>query len=1271
MGHEEVETVLPPNFAPTPDPAPVVPPSPVKSVEENTPTPEAAPQSEPAPAPTPVEPEPIKKPEDDAHKSRKSSSRKERSGSRSRMMERIRGSWRTHRSRSRSRSRSRLNVDDDGSLSTAATDRDEKKKKKSGSKLIASSFRGRIPGLRKADSNATELRDNTTKAREAEKAQTEEPVDMKAEEKKEEEESVGFPQGLRPMTPVREGAASPTDTTVTATSFDTDNNKHAENSSVSESPKAAPAPVPVLDPMSISVEIGDENEQFEVPLPQNTPTIQEPPEVATTGAESPPPAPAPENEAVPLHKNSSSSSAVKLTRSRSNGSAAGSVHSTRSNKSTTSIQSNRSTKSNRSTMSSRSTKSKTGPEPTSSIISKGETKEDEPAPSEDAPLESNDNNALVLSESSETRKWTKKVSLSIGGYKTSFQFSDPMSNLAESVGDALNVVSNDALLREAKNLDNIGDKVEEERDYDVQPTKLFMFLQQRAWGLALAQLEKNPDEAAIWVYRKVGQQKAPNVKDGYKSQALVVQSQALVVHDGNNYPNKMRWKLLPLHASIVLGAPPEIIFELIKAYPQAATKVDERGSLPVHLAASRLDVDTEGEKVMLRLFGAYPDSIECKDKKGRTPPELAKLARMRKDAEMQRRKNAFKQEEVGIEKTASQYQAEESESESEQEEASKDKPVEDDDDDDNVSVKSSMSSRFRRLMTSKSSDTTDVRRKKKKKKKKKSKDVGMLKKSKSDDMDENEASTNLEEMGPGFSILRTSSYTSQRIKSEVEKCGSAESDEKSNESDSKSNISWSYKTPSEAPGSSAEASMIPLPMTFDEDDKSASSVKSSASAKSNTSSRSMRSTRSTKSSKGRKSPPQNVDEMAVGGSGEAANNLPEPQQDNIQQESQLHPETEPEPEPEPEPWNEGLRVLLEKAAENAGRSGQDVTEYLKILADEWVTDVEALRRLDSDTLDDLLPLLLSREVQRLTTLSDSIDSKFFSDESSRGRSPHKKKTKKRVPRKMRKKSIRPRQPSRSESPQDNLNTIKEEPSDDDLSIVTEAKTVCSRADSKVSFQTRPEVTTYEEADSDEDEMSEVDHELQIRKMHAKLIADARKKFPTRESLEDAIWERQAEVEAAVNSGFDVDKETLSRAALADDEVRKLLPLRLILPTADDLNEMIEVLQVHKESALRNLDMKKAAKIQSEIDELQGQINEEDNYKIRKNAPQKKLVGILKSIEEPSQGWKNAPSGFSVCSDDGEQSVADSDKTMKMKNISVPLKSVPEVDGRDDNNCADA
>ena len=81
------------------------------------------------------------------------------------------------------------------------------------------------------------------------------------------------------------------------------------------------------------------------------------------------------------------------------------------------------------------------------------------------------------------------------------------------------------------------------------------------------------------------------------------------MHDGSKAP-KFRWKLLPLHAAIVLGAPTEIIQDIIQAYPSASKKADERGSLPVHLAASRLDVDPEGEKVVLQLFGAYPDSIE-------------------------------------------------------------------------------------------------------------------------------------------------------------------------------------------------------------------------------------------------------------------------------------------------------------------------------------------------------------------------------------------------------------------------------------------------------------------------------------------------------------------------------------------------------------------------------------------------------------------------------------------------------------------------------------
>jgi DNA-directed RNA polymerase subunit RPC12/RpoP len=132
-------------------------------------------------------------------------------------------------------------------------------------------------------------------------------------------------------------------------------------------------------------------------------------------------------------------------------------------------------------------------------------------------------------------------------------------------------------------------------------------------------------------------------------------------------------------------------------------------------------------------------------------------------------------------------------------------------------------------------------------------------------------------------------------------------------------------------------------------------------------------------------------------------------------------------------------------------------------------------------------------------------------------------------------------------------------------------------------------------------------------------------------LEDAIRERQQQVEAAVNSGFSVDKQTLARAALADDEVRKLLPLRLILPSIHDLSEMVGVLQVHKENALRNSNLKKAMRLQGEIDDLESQLDLEKKYVLKRKldmaaasskciscgepfTPETKMVGILKTKE---------------------------------------------------------
>jgi len=161
---------------------------------------------------------------------------------------------------------------------------------------------------------------------------------------------------------------------------------------------------------------------------------------------------------------------------------------------------------------------------------------------------------------------------------------------------------------------------------------------------------------------------------------------------------------------------------------------------------------------------------------------------------------------------------------------------------------------------------------------------------------------------------------------------------------------------------------------------------------------------------------------------------------------------------------------------------------------------------------------------------------------------------------------------------------------------------------------------------------------EIRTLHANLIADAHQKFPTREALEDSIRERQAEIKAAVDSGFDVDEQTRARAELANDEMRKLLPLRMILHTGTDLTEMIGALQVYKEGAIRSLDMKKARNIQSEMDELQDQINKEEQYLLVKSMgetkcvgcgkifpTEKKMVGILKLKENHCEECRDVAS----------------------------------------------
>jgi hypothetical protein len=137
---------------------------------------------------------------------------------------------------------------------------------------------------------------------------------------------------------------------------------------------------------------------------------------------------------------------------------------------------------------------------------------------------------------------------------------------------------------------------------DSHPTELFKALQQRDWGAALQCLHRKPTEAKTWIYRET---------DFPQSQLL--------------------WKLLPLHAAIAIGAPAYLILELLQAYPDAAKKWDSKRSLPIHIAAARIDLDLDGERILYHLLRVFPESAGVKNGKGLTPIELAFGAQLRKD----------------------------------------------------------------------------------------------------------------------------------------------------------------------------------------------------------------------------------------------------------------------------------------------------------------------------------------------------------------------------------------------------------------------------------------------------------------------------------------------------------------------------------------------------------------------------------------------------------------------------------------------------------------
>ena len=128
-----------------------------------------------------------------------------------------------------------------------------------------------------------------------------------------------------------------------------------------------------------------------------------------------------------------------------------------------------------------------------------------------------------------------------------------------------------------------------ETDYDLGPTRLYSHIENKQWEMAVDRSRSNPVEVRTWISRR-----EPDDR------------------------NRIRWRLLPLHATCVFRAPLSLIEALLSSYPDAPGMVDDQGMLPIHLACR----NGASRGVVMTLLNAHPGSIRVRDKKGRSPLNL-------------------------------------------------------------------------------------------------------------------------------------------------------------------------------------------------------------------------------------------------------------------------------------------------------------------------------------------------------------------------------------------------------------------------------------------------------------------------------------------------------------------------------------------------------------------------------------------------------------------------------------------------------------------------
>ena len=123
-------------------------------------------------------------------------------------------------------------------------------------------------------------------------------------------------------------------------------------------------------------------------------------------------------------------------------------------------------------------------------------------------------------------------------------------------------------------------------DYDKNVTTLYKLLETSDWDAILTRLQTDPIEARTWVVR----------------------------YQRNS--ERVRWRLLPLHAAVIFASPCFVVSALLEKYPAAASSTDDQGMLALHLAFRHHKDD---ESLIEELLDRFPEGVKVKDYKGRVP----------------------------------------------------------------------------------------------------------------------------------------------------------------------------------------------------------------------------------------------------------------------------------------------------------------------------------------------------------------------------------------------------------------------------------------------------------------------------------------------------------------------------------------------------------------------------------------------------------------------------------------------------------------------------